>query len=249
MSHLHTPTAVSELMARYHAAIGTARLTRDEIERLYWYFHPRFRFFKTVMANAKLLDVGANNGGLSQWRGWSTPNRSDISMYGVDLARGSFADHYADWESGDLDDAMPDFPGVMFDAVLCSHLIEHIQHPAKLIGWMGARTNLGGRLYLEWPNITSLALPQRDELAAAGWPVMISNFHDDYTHRDLPMLRDIALLVENAGFSIVESGVIDAGNLTDQLIDLGRELADPTITLQGFWSLTHWSTYLVAVRI
>jgi SAM-dependent methyltransferase len=243
-----TPTTIDALMARYKKAIGSSTLTREEAEKLYWYFHPRFRFLKTVASGAKLLDVGANQGGLSQWRGWNEPQRNDIKMYGVDLARGNLADNYAGWESGNLDESLPKFDRVKFDAILCSHLIEHIQRPNELINWLGTRTNTAARLYLEWPNTTSLDLPKRGDLAAAGWPVMISNFHDDDTHRDLPTLEMIAQIVEDAGFLIVERGVIDAGYLTDQLIDLGRKLDDPTLTLQGFWSLTHWSTYLVAIR-
>jgi SAM-dependent methyltransferase len=248
MTILPAPTTVDQLMARYHAAKGSARLTRDQLEYLYWFFHPRFRFFKTVASNARLLDVGANQGGLCQWRDWNAPDRSDIIMYGVDLARGEFAGNYADWESGNLDDAMPLFPGVTFDAIFCSHLIEHIRRPPELLGWMSARLKPGGRLYLEWPNATTLVLPPRGQLEAAGWPVMISNFYDDNTHHWLPPVDEIARLVECVDFTIIERGVVDAGNLTDQLIDLGRELDDPTLTLRGFWSLTHWSTYLVAVK-
>jgi SAM-dependent methyltransferase len=240
--------SVPELIARRAAAKGAARLSPNELGQLYWTFHPRFRFFKSVPANARLLDIGANNGGLSQWRKWQSPDRSDISMYGVDLSRGEFADNYAGWESQNLDEAMPRFPGVTFDAVLCSHLIEHIQRPQDLFGWLGTRTRPGARCYFEWPNLTSLSLPPRGDLAEAGWNVMISNFHDDYTHRELKSLDDVAAMMADAGFTIIERGVVDAGYLTDQLIDAGDVYGDDQLSLQGFWSATHWSTYFIALR-
>ncbi len=249
MNSAIVPQSAKQLMDRFEAARGSARLTREELEQVYWGFHPRFRFFKTVRNGAKLLDLGANEGGLAQWKGWCSPDRSDIEMYGVDLADGQFSELYRSWESLNLDDSMPSFPGVFFDAFLCSHLIEHIERPEELIQWMAKKSLSGARLYLEWPNQTSLDLPTRDELAQRGWPVMISNFHDDDTHIRLKSLEEISELVSNSGFQIVESGVIDAGDLTDQLIDMGSVSDDPSLTLAGFWSLTHWATYLIAERI
>jgi SAM-dependent methyltransferase len=243
------PQSTDQLLARFREAKGSARLSRDELEQAYWGFHPRFRFFKTVPRNARLLDLGANSGGLAQWRGWGLPDRPDISMYGVDLASGEFSHLYAEWESLNLDDAMPSFPGVIFDSFLCSHLIEHIERPEELIGWMAKKSVPGARLYLEWPNVTSLDLPNRSELVEGGWPVMISNFHDDDTHIRLKSIEEISELVSASGFAIVESGVIDAGDLTDQLIDMGHSLDDAGMTLAGFWSLTHWATYLIAERV
>lgn len=249
MTQARIPKTVNALIEHLSSTEGCPLPQRDDIESLYWFFHPRFRFFKTVARNARLLDVGANQGGLAQWRGWNKPDRADISMYGVDLARGVHAGDYAEWESGNLDNAMPSFPGVSFEAIVCSHLIEHIQRPAELIRWMSNRMSPRGRLYLEWPNQTSLDLPSRDELAAAGWPVMISNFYDDDTHRRLPPEEDIVAALDAAGLAIVERGVIDMGELTDQLIAMGRQLSDPQMTLQGFWSLTHWSRYVIAEKV
>jgi hypothetical protein len=170
-------------------------------------------------------------------------------MYGVDLASGEFSHLYAGWESVNLGDAMPSFPGVIFDSFLCSHLIEHIERPEELIGSMANKSIPGARLYLEWPNVTSLSLPSRSELMQGGWPVMISNLHDDDIHIRLKSLEEISELVTSSGFEIVEGGIIDASDLTDQLIDMGHSLDDAWMTLASLWSLTHWATYLIAARV
>jgi hypothetical protein len=116
------------------------------------------------------------------------------------------------------------------------------------LGWMAKKSLPGARLYLEWPNVTSLDLPHGAELHEGGWPVMISNFYDDNTHIRLKSLEEISQFVRDSGFDIVERGVIDAGELTDQLIDMGQQMGDPGMTLMGFWSLTQWSTYLIGER-
>lgn len=244
-----TPRSVEQLIGRFKDAQGATVMPRHDLEMLYWQFHPRFRFFKTVKRGARLLDIGANSGGLAHWKSWGLPDRSDIEMYGVDLDSGEFSDLYAGWESVNLDQSMPDFGSVVFDAFFCSHLIEHIQRPEALVSWMHQKSLPGARVYLEWPNLTSLDLPPRHELEEGGWPVMISNFHDDSTHIHLQSPAAISEMVTSCGFEILESGVVDAGYLTDQLIDTGHALDDQGMTLSGFWSLTRWATYIIAERI
>ncbi len=243
-----TPRTVDELIARYRAAHGAATLPFEELQRLSSYFHPRFRFLKTLARGARLLDVGAGGGGLHYIRAWGEPSREDIELYGVDLERGELADRYAAWEIVDLDSAKPDFEGVTFDAALANHVIEHVKRPDELLGWLASRMRPGGRLYLEWPNATSLDLPPRNALEAAGWSVVISNFFDDATHRELKTLEEVAAIADAAGFEVLERGVVDFGLLTDQLIDAGRVRQDSYLTLQGFWSLTRWAAYLIAER-
>lgn len=230
------------------ALTGRSSLPAGRLTEIYWQFHPRFRFFKTVPRDCRLLDLGAAQGNLAQWKRWLEPVRPDIEMYGVDLDVGAHNDLYAGWEVVNLDQGLPRFDGVVFDAVFTSHVIEHIKDPAAVIAWAATRTRPGGRLYIEWPNVSALTLPRRADLAAAGFDVMISNFYDDSTHLHLPRLDEISEIAAKAGFVIRESGVVDVGSLAEDMIVTGRAVGDSGLVLCGFWSLTHWSTYLIAER-
>lgn len=247
-AQLFQSSDAATLAGRLLALTARSALPAGRLTELYWQFHPRYRFFKTVPRDSRFLDVGAAQGNLAQWKRWLEPLRPDIEMYGVDLDVGAHNDLYAGWEVVNLDHGLPHFGGVVFDAVFSSHVIEHIKDPAAVIGWAAARTRPGGRLYIEWPNVTTLTLPRRADLAAAGFDVMISNFHDDSTHIHLPRLGDICEIAAGAGFVIRESGVIDVGSLAEDMIATGRAVGDSGLVLCGFWSLAHWSTYLIAER-
>jgi hypothetical protein len=49
--------------------------TDAEIEAAFWSAYPRFRFFKCLPWQARLLDISAGSGGLAVWREWLPPMR------------------------------------------------------------------------------------------------------------------------------------------------------------------------------
>jgi hypothetical protein len=50
---------------------------------------PRVRFFKSTQPDARLLDLGAGDGGMEVFRQWLSPPREDIRMYAVSLEMGA----------------------------------------------------------------------------------------------------------------------------------------------------------------
>src|ERR1051325_9886375 len=138
-------------------------LDDDAPLELFWEFHPRYRFIKSLPWASNLLDLGAGDGGLAHWRGWGKPARPDLNLYGVDLRDGEHQGLYAGWETLDLDRQLPDFSGSRLNAFLATHLIEHLAEPEELIRWIAERVEAGSRIYLEWPNAETLHLPRSDE--------------------------------------------------------------------------------------
>lgn len=218
----------------------------DELLTAYWSFHPRFRFLKTVPANAAMLDVGAGTGGLAHWKSWGEPKRVDINLHGVDLRPGPEAHLYRAWESVNLDETLPSFADTVFDAFLLSHVIEHLRDPATLLRWIASRIQPGGRAYIEWPGANAARQPGREAFLRHGIDIVITNFFDDSTHlRMLPREEVIAHLTA-AGFTIVESGTIDHGLVGEELLACGLAGGDSFARLAGYWSLSLWADWIVA---
>ncbi|MBM3596163.1 MAG: class I SAM-dependent methyltransferase [Alphaproteobacteria bacterium] len=220
----------------------------SELEQLFWTMHPRFRFFKTVPQNCVFLDIGANNGGLHFWREWGAPKRSDITMYGVDLQHGEHAGHYAGWESFNLDERQPSFPGVKFDAFYATHLIEHLANLDQFLAYMESASAPGARVFFEWPAPRTKDFPSSALLRERGFDIQTYNFFDDYTHVDTYSLDAIGPKLEQYGFHVTEIGEIDIGQVAVECIARGRASNNLTFRQLGLWCATGWSNYVSARR-
>jgi hypothetical protein len=220
-------------------------LDDDALLELFWEFHPRYRFIKSLPWASNLLDLGAGDGGLAHWRGWGKPARPDLNLYGVDLWDGKHQGLYAGWETIDLDRQLPEFSGARLNAFLATHLIEHLAEPEELIRWIAERAEAGSRIYLEWPNPETLHLPTRAELAAHGIEVPVANFRDDPTHRECPDMPSVLDWLGRCGLDVVAQGAIDLGAIGEEMFARAR---DPSLRMMGYWSLTRWCVFVEAVK-
>ena len=218
----------------------------EDLIELFWLAHPRFQFFKTLPWDSNLIDIGAGNGGLAHWKSWGKYIRLDLTLYGVDMDLGEHHGLYAGWEKIDLDTRAPQFPGISLDAFYTTHLIEHLRNPKALISWIGERAESNARIYIEWPNPSSTYLPTRERLLEAGIDVVISNFNDDHTHQATPSLATVESWLTESRLSLLASGVVDIGLLGEELFVRAKEAATRTM---GYWSMTHWSHYVVAQKL
>lgn len=220
----------------------------NRVMELYFTFHPRTSFLKTLPAGSAIADIGAGDGSLSVFRHWPAPERRDLKLYAYSIEKGRLFDDFDGFEISDWNTAPPEFGGRTFDAIVCAHFIEHIADPATFVAWAARKLRKGGRLYLEWPSERSLDLPSRLELEKAGVPLIISRFDDDHTHRDLPdgdrMARDLAA----DGFRIEGRGIVRLPWLEDEMLASSRDSKDAFPRQAAFWSFTGWSQYIIAER-
>lgn len=222
--------------------------SRDALIADYWSSHPRYGFFKSVVRDAALLDVGAGSGGLAMWKEWGSPQRDDIRMYAIDLVRGAYFDRYEDFELIDPSSTQTKFVDASFDAALLSHVIEHVGDQRALFAELRRVLKPNAKAYLEWPHPASTRFPRSSMLASAGLVTHTVNFYDDDTHLSaFPPEETKARLIEG-GFEVISSGMVTNDFLAPELINYGFKHQDQETTTYGVWLLLGFSTYIVAER-
>jgi len=239
------PIGLEEIRAWFNKP-RTATVDNDRAAQLYFTFHPRTAFLKTLATAAEVVDIGAGDGSLAVFRSWPEPTREDLKLYAYSIEKGRYFDDFSGYEISDWNVSPPEFDGKCFDAIVCAHFIEHIQDPVSLIQWAARKLRKGGRIYLEWPSANSLSLPSRKELEELGVPLMISRFDDDHTHQALPDGDTLVEVMRKSGFAIESRGIVRLPWLEEEMLSHGKDAADGFYRQAAFWSHTGWSQYIVA---
>lgn len=225
-----------------------SHVSKGRAQELYFQFHPRTAFLKTLPVNATVADIGAGDGSLSVFRDWPEPSRRDLRLYAYSIEKGQHFDAFEGYEISDWNVAPPEFGGQLFDAVLSAHFIEHIDDPATFIAWLDRKLAPGGRAYIEWPAPASQSLPSRRELSELGVDLVISRFDDDATHRNLPDTSQVQRLAHQAGMVLEACGIIRLPWLEDELMAHFRESSDRFPVQAAFWSWSGWAQYVILGR-
>ncbi len=103
--------------------------------------------------NGRALDIGCGAGSILlelKELGWRCS--------GIDMEQ-SVADNLAKYDIevtvGDALDSLRAIPGASYDAVLCSHFLEHIADPVPIVKEIGRIIRPGGELVITLPNMSS----------------------------------------------------------------------------------------------
>jgi 2-polyprenyl-3-methyl-5-hydroxy-6-metoxy-1,4-benzoquinol methylase len=118
-----------------------------------FYLDTHVMFLRSVKGG-RLLDVGCGSGerlALLKQLGW-TVKGIDLDHQAVAAARQKGLDA----DCGELK-SMP-YPSESFDAVILSHVIEHVPHPVELLAECARLLKTGGRLVMLTPNAESFGL-------------------------------------------------------------------------------------------
>lgn len=105
-----------------------------------------------------------------------------------------------------------------FEAVIACHFIEHVSDPHAFLDLAGRRLAPGGRIYVEGPRAGALRFPPRTELLAREVDVIISNFHDDFTHRQLPDRAVLLATLARSGWLVDQQGVVKLPFFEEELL-------------------------------
>jgi SAM-dependent methyltransferase len=191
-----------------------------------------------------MLDVGCGNHSPSRTRRF-LPRCNyfgiDRELYNNDAADLSAMSKFwqIDLESSDL----TEIPDSSFDAIVMSHVIEHLRSGLDVLGTLATRKlKPGGVIYVEFPSVRSLGLPSMTGTL---------QFCDDPTHLRVYSVREIANVLLSQRLRILSAG---RRRLWDRVILLPlaylyRRLLQRDLEVAGiFWDLLGFADYVFAER-
>lgn len=209
----------------------------------------RFKFLRSRLAvknGCTCLDVGSGPNSPRIFRHWFP----GISYHAVDRLPRDDLDVAEALPSRyfqkDLEnDRLDDIDDLSYDAVIFSHVIEHLTNGLAVLSEVSKKVKVGGYIFVETPSLRTLSLPHADGFL---------HFHDDVTHKRLYVLEDMANTLLSKGFKIVKGGtrrdpfgvfVIGPAAI---LYNVAYYLKNRRIYGSPLWDLFGVSTYVLAKR-
>lgn len=170
-------------------------------------------------AAARVLDIGCGTGAL----GRELKGRRACEVVGVTHSEEEADEarrHLDDVLVRDLNDFDPREAG-SFDCVVCSHVLEHLYRPERLLGSLRGALRPGARLIVALPNV--LHWRQRVEFARGRFRYTEGGLMDSTHYRFYDWTTARALLA-GSGFAVVESEACGGFPLSRLLPVVGRPL-------------------------
>jgi len=229
---------------------GNNEITTDLtlLDQAFNFALPRTIFLKSLPNGAVVMDVGAGDGSLVNYKLWPFFERTDLEMHALSLDKGKNFDSYDSYEIKNFETDPDIFPGMKFDAMVCCHFLEHMHDPAGAIDFFSQKIQPGGRLYLEWPHPVTKKFPSCNALVDTGASITTLNFFDDSTHIEAWPGDHVIALLEQAGFSIETAGRIHLPWIGEQMKNHAKRANDTIRMTIGSWAALGWSQYIIASR-
>lgn len=243
-----TESQINEYIRDWIGTETPALTDPQTLDQVFNYSLPRTLFLKNLPLNSVVMDVGAGEGSLINYKGWPFFDRSDLEIHALSLEKGRYFDRYNSYEIKNFETEPDIFPGRIFDAMVCCHFLEHMHDLSSTIKFFANRIRTAGRLYLEWPHPITKIFPASRSMLDLGAHITTLNFFDDHTHVEAWPGNDVALLLQDAGFAIEATGRVHLPWLGDQLKSHALKNQDLTRMTVGTWAAMGWSQYLIASR-
>ncbi|HOY38642.1 MAG: methyltransferase domain-containing protein [Bacteroidales bacterium] len=146
-----------------------------------------------------LLDAGSGNFSASKIK----RHMPQCNYYGIDITRDynyrpdDFELMQGFWLKDLTQLQFDDIPDNTFDALLMTHIIEHLHNGDQVIQGLLKKLKKGGYVYIEYPSEKSVNFPSKKGTL---------NFYDDPTHVRLYSLHEVKSIVSKCNFEIIDSG-------------------------------------------
>ena len=199
-------------------------------------------FLKSLPENANILDFGCF--------GWSVHEiaREEglrLSHYGCDMAKPKYIPNDAQFNVVPLGGQETPYGDDTFDAIILSHVIEHMAEPLLFFQEMARICTPGGKMYIEAPSDRSAMVKSDADVDSHSF----YSFWDDPTHVRPYSPAAFYRLCISYGFAVEETGYL--GGALDRVLYpfhwiiskvSGRDLTP------ALWRAKKWACYVVAVK-
>jgi SAM-dependent methyltransferase len=168
----------------------------------------------------------------------------DAEIHGVDIVRNPQLPEYIQFAKVNLDVLPLPFPDGHFDAIVFTHVIEHLANPYALGAEINRIMRSGGELYVEAPNWTAMLIPSLGFHREQGNPI---NFFDDPTHLR-PWTKQALYEFVSSGCSFEIAALGTVRNWLRLPFDIPLLLAGLLIGNRGYvvnaiWNISGWCIY------
>lgn len=204
------------------------------------------RFCRGLGKSAKVLDLGCGTGQNGRFMKEILP---DADIYGVDILPAEDLPEFYSYSVVDIEKASLPYPDESFDAVVFTHVIEHLRNPLGIGDEIRRVLKKGGLIYVETPNWTSTLVPSFGFHREQHHPF---NFYDDPTHIK-PWTKQglFEFLFQGCKLHVVKIGTVrnfmklpfDLAKIMYGLVS-GRRVP----IVYSFWNLFGWCIFGVAQK-
>lgn len=219
---------------------------KRRIVRAYRSLGVRHRFYAGIPPEGRVLDLGCGAGFNGRELREIHPG---VEVVGVDLRKDAGLPPFYVFHPVDLDGGSLPFPDACFDAVLFTHVIEHLRNPLAIGPEIGRVMNPGGRVYIEAPNWTTVLVPSFSFRREQHNPF---NFYDDPSHGK-PWSKHglFEYLLQGCGLGELRVGTVRTWlwvPLDPLLMAYGAMTGNRSMMVSAFWNLYGWCIYGVGVK-
>lgn len=216
------------------------------LKRILHRFDSRRTFIRSLPESTRVLDLGCGYGqnGIAV-----NAIHAAAEVHGVDIVRHPDLPGFYSFKTVDLDDGALPFPDNYFDAVLFTHVIEHLRSTLDLGREINRVMRKGARIYVEAPNWTTVFAPSFGFHREQHTPF---NFYDDRSHVKPWSKQGLFEFL----FQSCELRVMKVGNTRNWMripIDgfivlYGLLTANRPYVASSFWNVYGWCIYGTAIK-
>ncbi len=220
---------------------------KTNIVRFFHRFDARWKFFQRIKHMERILELGCGSGdNFRELRSISCT----AELHGVDIMEPNQIVEKMVYHKLNLDlDPLP-YNNNYFDAILFTHVIEHLRSPFNLGREIQKVLKPGGVIYVETPNWTSMLVPSFGIRREQHNPF---NFFDDPTHIR-PWTKHSLYEFINGMCGLNVEATSTVRNWVRIPVDIlkivfGLITGKRHKVVAGFWNIYGWCIYGVGVKL
>lgn len=217
----------------------------NRIYKIIPWIYSRTSFLASLKETGTLLDVGCGPGEFKELLNLIKPK---WDFHGTDISKHDGLYQKTYFFESDITKKI-NCPDNMYDAIVCTHVCEHLTDPHIAIKEIYRVLKPEGILYIETPSHRSVFCPSFTSIHPEN--LIPINFYDDNTHIRPYTVQALIKLTKNCGFKIQRYGY--ARNLLATITSpitflIAIIFKKRSFLVHSVWHSIGWSNFLIAQK-